>query len=236
VGIVEKMLIEGIPLWVAQTNCWIVAPQGPGGEAVLIDAPPEPRAIVERLKEHDLKLVAIFNTHGHLDHIGGVGSLVHGTENGHQIDVRINRHDRGMLEDPIAYGRQLAAYLEDCDMRPPEIIGEMDDGDQIKGAGMTFTCLHTPGHTPGSVCMTLDVDGEAPVLFSGDQLFAGSIGRTDLPGGSYEQLMQSMLSKVMPLTDETQVLPGHGPITTVGRERATNPFLMELRQERRRFE
>src|SRR3954449_6070238 len=94
IGIVRRMLIEGIPLWVAQTNCWIVAPQGPGGEAVLIDAPPDPASIVTRLKEHGLKLVAIFNTHGHLDHIGGVGSLVHGTEGGHEIDVRINRHDR----------------------------------------------------------------------------------------------------------------------------------------------
>ena len=220
----------------AQTNCWIVAPQGPGGEAVLIDAPPDPASIVARLNEHGLKLVAIFNTHGHLDHIGGVGSLVHGTEGGHEIDVRINRHDREMLTDPSKYGGQLAAYLEGCDMRPPEVIGEMDDGDQIKGAGMTFTCLHTPGHTPGSVVMTLDIEGEAPVLFSGDQLFAGSIGRTDLPGGSYEQLMQSMLSKVMPLSDDTHVLPGHGPVTTVGRERATNPFLIELRHDRRRFE
>jgi glyoxylase-like metal-dependent hydrolase (beta-lactamase superfamily II) len=93
---------------------------------------------------------------------------------------------------------------------------------------MTFTALHTPGHTRGSTCFLLDVDGEAPVLFSGDHLFAGSIGRTDLPGGSREQLLASMTEKILPLPDEVQVLPGHGDTTTIGRERATNPFLVDL--------
>jgi len=93
---------------------------------------------------------------------------------------------------------------------------------------MTFTAIHTPGHTQGSVCFRLDLDGEAPILFSGDHLFQGSIGRTDLPGGSYEQLMTSMAEKILPLPDETHVLPGHGGTTTVGLERKTNPFLIEL--------
>ena len=106
----------------------------------------------------------------------------------------------------------------------------MDDGEQVRGAGMTFTAVHTPGHTRGSVCFTLEIDGEPPILFSGDHLFAGSIGRTDLPGGSFEQLMQSMAAKVLPMADETVVLPGHGGTTTVGHERMTNPFLVELRQ------
>jgi glyoxylase-like metal-dependent hydrolase (beta-lactamase superfamily II) len=106
----------------------------------------------------------------------------------------------------------------------------MDDGDIVSGAGMRFECLHTPGHTRGSVCFRLDVDGNAPILFSGDHLFQGSIGRTDLPGGSFDALMASMVDKILPLPDDVQVLPGHGSTTTIGWERTTNPFLIELQQ------
>ena len=176
------MLIEGLPLWLAQTNAWLVAPDGPGGEAVLIDAPPDPASIVKRLEHHGLQLVALFNTHGHIDHIGGVGSLVHGLEGGDDIDVRIHDDDRHMLLDPLGTSGMFGAYLQDLDLRPPELIHGLDDGEQVRGAGMTFTALHTPGHTRGSVCFTLEIDGEPPILFSGDHLFAGSIGRTDLPG------------------------------------------------------
>nr|MDQ6927372.1 MBL fold metallo-hydrolase [Actinomycetota bacterium] len=99
---------------------------------------------------------------------------------------------------------------------------------KISGAGMTFTTLHTPGHTKGSVCFLLEVEGETPVLFSGDHLFAGSIGRFDLPGGSKDELLASMEAKILPLDDAVDVLPGHGPATTIGKERATNPFLTGL--------
>jgi hydroxyacylglutathione hydrolase len=222
------VLIEGLPLWLAQTNCWLVAPDGPGGECVLIDAPPDPGAIIERLQHHELRLAALFNTHGHIDHIGGVGSLVHGLEHGADIEVRIHDGDRHMLLDPVGTSGQLGAYLQGLDLRPPEVIHGIDDGEQIRGCGMTFTAIHTPGHTQGSVCFTLTMDGQPPVLFSGDHLFAGSIGRTDLPGGSMEQLMVSMAEKILPLADDTQVLPGHGSTTTIGHERQTNPFLLEL--------
>jgi glyoxylase-like metal-dependent hydrolase (beta-lactamase superfamily II) len=117
---------------------------------------------------------------------------------------------------------------EGVDLRPPELIYGLDDGEKVKGAGMVFTAIHTPGHTQGSVCFQLDLDGAPPILFSGDHLFAGSIGRTDMPGGSFEQLMESMAAKILPMADETAVLPGHGPTTTVGRERMTNPFILEL--------
>ena len=224
------MLIEGLPLWLAQTNCWLVAPDGPGGECVLIDAPPDPDAIVARLEQHELRLAALFNTHGHIDHIGGVGSLVHGLEHGRDIEVRIHDGDRHMLLDPVGTSGAFGAYLEGLDLRPPEVIHGIDDGERIRGCGMTFTAMHTPGHTQGSVCFQLEIDGQPPILFSGDHLFAGSIGRTDLPGGSMDQLMASMADKVLPLADDTTVLPGHGPTTTIGQERRTNPFLLELLQ------
>lgn len=222
------MLIEGLPLWLAQTNCWIVSAQGPGGEAVLVDAPPDPDAIIGRLAHHGLRVVALLNTHGHVDHVGGVGSLVHGTEHGHEIAVHIHELDRHMLLDPVGTSGAFGRYLDGLDVRPPEVIHDIDDGQVISGAGMRFTALHTPGHTRGSVCFRLEIDGSAPVLFSGDHLFAGSIGRTDLPGGSFEALMDSMADKVLPLADDVEVLPGHGPITTIGHERRTNPFLLEL--------
>ena len=183
-----------------------------------------------------MKLVALFNTHGHIDHIGGVGSLVHGLEGGDAIDVRIHDDDLHMLLDPLGTSGMFGAYLQDLDLRPPEVIHGLDDGEQVRGAGMTFTAVHTPGHTRGSVCFTLEVDGEPPILFSGDHLFAGSIGRTDLPGGSFDQLMASMVEKILPMQDDTVVLPGHGSTTTVGRERIMNPFLIELQQRGGRWE
>ncbi|HEX8769497.1 MAG TPA: MBL fold metallo-hydrolase, partial [Acidimicrobiales bacterium] len=117
---------------------------------------------------------------------------------------------------------------DEVDLGPPELVYGLDDGQRVAGGGMTFTALHTPGHTKGSVCFLLEVEGEDPVLFSGDHLFAGSIGRFDLPGGSREELMESMEAKILPLDDAIDVLPGHGPATTIGKERATNPFLAEL--------
>lgn len=226
-------LIEGIPLWVAGTNCWIASAQGPGGECVLIDAPPDPAQIIERLHHHGLRVVAIFGTHGHVDHIGGMGTVARQAPGATEHGVRVHIHDgdKHMLLDPIGtsggFGRMLDASL---DLRPPEIIEPLDDGTVVRGAGMTFTTLHTPGHTMGSVCLTFSIDegGVPPILFSGDHLFAGSIGRTDLPGGSFDALMHSMAEKILPLDDETAVLPGHGPTTTIGRERLTNPFILEL--------
>jgi glyoxylase-like metal-dependent hydrolase (beta-lactamase superfamily II) len=227
------MLIEGLPLWIAETNAWIVAPSGPGGECVLVDAPPDPRTIFERLQHHGLRLVALLSTHGHLDHIGGVGTVARGGDG--EIPVHIHDDDRHMLLDPVGTSGGFANFLDqkELDLRPPELIYGLDDGQKVSGAGMTFTAIHTPGHTRGSVCFLLEVEGEAPVLFSGDHLFAGSIGRTDLPGGSYQQLMESMAEKILPMDDAVHVLPGHGPTTTVGRERVTNPFLLELQYDQR---
>jgi len=227
-----ELLIEGLPLWLAETNAWIVAPSGPGGECVLVDAPPDPTAILGRIAHHGLRLVALLSTHGHLDHVGGVGEVVH--QQDHDVPVHIHDADRHMLLDPVGTSGAFGQYLarENLDLRPPELLYGLDDGQQVSGAGMTFTAVHTPGHTKGSTCFLLEVEGQPPVLFSGDHLFAGSIGRTDLPGGSYDELMASMAEKILPLDDSVQVLPGHGPTTTIGQERRTNPFLAELQQGR----
>lgn len=224
------LMIEGLPLWLAETNAWIVAPDGPGGECVLIDAPPDPSSILQRIAHHELKLVALLSTHGHVDHIGGVTEVVKAQADPASVPVHIHDLDRHMLLDPVGTSGGFGRYLEQAglDVRPPEVIEGIDDGQVIKGAGMRFTALHTPGHTQGSVCFRLDVDGERPILFSGDHLFKGSIGRFDLPGGSYEALMASMADKILPLDDEIPVLPGHGETTTIGWERRTNPFLQEL--------
>ena len=229
------LMIEGLPLWLAQTNAWIVAPDGPGGECVLIDCPPDPTSILDRVKHHGLKLVALLSTHGHVDHIGGVTEVVKAQPG--PLPVHIHDADKHMLLDPVGSSGGFGRYLEQAglDVRPPELIESIDDGQVIKGAGMTFTALHTPGHTKGSVCFTLRVEGEPPILFSGDHLFKGSIGRFDLPGGSYEELMASMADKILPLDDDMPVLPGHGEVTTIGHERRTNPFLLELESDRSRL-
>jgi hydroxyacylglutathione hydrolase len=220
--------IEPLTLWLAQTNAWLIAPEGPGGECVLIDAPPEPGPILQRLAEAELRLVALISTHGHIDHVGGIGSVVH--QQDHDVPVHIHDEDKHMLLDPAGTGGMMARYLEGLDLRPPEIIEGLDDGTVVKGAGMSFEVLHTPGHTRGSVCLMARINDSGPILFSGDHLFAGSIGRTDLPGGDFGTLMASMERKILPLDDEIPVLPGHGPTTTIGRERVTNPFLVELQQ------
>jgi glyoxylase-like metal-dependent hydrolase (beta-lactamase superfamily II) len=221
------VLIEPLTLWLAQTNAWIVAPTGPGGECVLVDAPPDPGPILSRLAELDLRLVALLSTHGHIDHVGGITSVVKAQD--HPLPVHIHDHDKHMLLDPLASGGMLGRYLEGLDVSPPEVIEGLDDGTVVSGAGMRFTSLHTPGHTKGSVCLSLEAEGAPPLIFSGDHLFAGSIGRTDLPGGSFDELMASMAEKILPLDDDVLVLPGHGPTTTVGQERRINPFLAELR-------
>lgn len=225
------MLIEGLPLWFTETNAWLVAPDGPGGECVLIDAPPDPGSILDRLDHHGLRLVALVNTHGHVDHVGGVSEVVRAQDR--EVPVHIHDEDRHMLLDPIGTSGMFGRYLEGLDVSPPELVEGLDDGQKVSGAGMTFTAMHTPGHTRGSTCLLLEIEGERPILFSGDHLFAGSIGRTDLPGGSFETLMASMEEKILPLDDDVAVLPGHGPTTTIGRERATNPFLLEFANRQR---
>jgi hydroxyacylglutathione hydrolase len=188
----------------------------------VIDAPPDPGAIGDLLAEHDLTPIAALVTHGHIDHVGGIDGLAGPTVTAylHPDDVDMARHPREQLRALLGHA---AADIE------AEVVStrftDLSDGQLIDLAGVSLEVLHTPGHTPGHCCFYVPDEG---VLFSGDQLFAGSIGRTDLPGGSYEALMASMATKVMPLPSNTVVLPGHGPSTTLAAERQFNPFLQEL--------
>lgn len=214
------LIIDSTELWWALTNCYVVAADT-GGAAAVVDAPPDVAGIEKLLAKHDLYPAALLVTHGHVDHTGGSGELVRRTG----VTAYVHPDDDFLTLDPGAQLRNIFGFPAEEDMEPPQHFADLEDGQVLQLAGFEFEVLHTPGHTPGHCCFYLRDEG---ILFSGDQLFAGSIGRTDLPGGSYEQLMVSMRTKVLPLAEDTDVLPGHGPATTLARERVANPFLQGL--------
>lgn len=211
------MLISRVTAWFAETNSYIVTKEA-GGPALLIDAPPDPDRVGAALIEAGVSLGAILLTHGHVDHTGGSGRLAKETG----AAVLVHPDDDFLTMHPAEQARAMFGSLPPGAFDPPEVVTELVDGQILDLAGFALEVRHTPGHTPGHCCFYI---GDEETLFSGDQLFAGSIGRTDFPYGSHAALMASMRDKVLTLPDETRVLPGHGPETTIGRERATNPFL-----------
>ncbi len=208
-------------MWAAETNAWAIASEK-GGLAVLVDAPPDVDGIVRFLADHDLTPVALLVTHGHVDHVGGAG----GVAGRFDVSAYVHPDDEYLYADPAAQLGRLWGSEPPGDYAPPQrwelLVGETS----LELAGIDFDVLHTPGHTPGHCCFHVAGEG---VLFSGDQLFAGSIGRTDLPGGDYGTLMTSMRERIVPLSSATDVLPGHGPTTTLAAELANNPFMQEFR-------
>jgi glyoxylase-like metal-dependent hydrolase (beta-lactamase superfamily II) len=216
------VLIAGFPAGSFATNCYVVAP-AEGEECVIIDPGQDAVAGVdELLRRHRLKPVAVALTHGHIDHIWSVVPVCGARD----VPAYIHAGDRDLLSDPAkgfpaAVRSQLLGGLT---FTEPDDVREIVNGATLKLAGLELVVDHAPGHTPGSVIFRLADDH---VIFSGDLLFAGSVGRTDLPGGDYGTLLASLARVCLPLPDETSVLPGHGTQTTIGRERATNPFFAE---------
>ncbi len=223
------VLIAGFPAGSWAANCYVVA-TGPGSECVVVD-PGQDAApgIADIVREHRLKPVAVLLTHGHVDHMWSV-TPVAGT---YDATAWIHPRDRHLLSDPLAgISPESAAMLLGgrYEFTEPDEVAELGDGQRLELAGLEVVVDHTPGHTEGSVAFRTPYaeDDISEVMFSGDLLFAGSIGRTDLPGGDHATMLETLRDKVLTLPDDVVVLPGHGEQTSIARERATNPFLLDL--------
>jgi hydroxyacylglutathione hydrolase len=226
------VLIAGFPAGPWAANCYVVA-TGPGSECVVIDPGKDAApGVAEIVREHRLKPVSVLVTHGHVDHMWSVAPVA-GT---YDATAWIHPADRHLLANPMAgMSRETSAMLlgGDYEWAEPDDVRELADLQEVELAGLTFVVDHTPGHTEGSVTFRTPYDEAeiSEVMFAGDLLFAGSIGRTDLPGGDHATMLRSLTDKVLTLADDIVVLPGHGDQTSIGRERATNPFLLELQTE-----
>ncbi|HET7724553.1 MAG TPA: MBL fold metallo-hydrolase [Propionibacteriaceae bacterium] len=208
-----------------EANCYLVGADL-SDECVLVDVGMDASAEAERLiGESGRTLVGVLASHGHLDHVADA----HVVADAHEVPVWIHAADRHLLSDPVAgLGPQLRELVEamygSATLPEPVHVREWSDGDRLELAGLSWDVLHTPGHTPGSVLLHA-TDGTSSQVFTGDVLFAGSIGRMDLPGGSMPRMVASLRDVVLTLPYDLAVLPGHGAATTIGRECATNPYL-----------
>jgi hydroxyacylglutathione hydrolase len=215
------VLVVGFPAGPWQTNCWVVAPAA-GEECIVIDpGHGAEQPLDDVLAEHRLRPVAVLLTHGHVDHTWSVVPVC----GARGVPALMHPADRRMLTEPAsAIGAPPGTpILGRLDWSEPDDVRELRDGEVLSLAGLELKVDETPGHTPGSITFS-----SADRFFAGDLLFAGSIGRTDFPGGSFEQMQASLVRVPLTLGDDTVVHPGHGPDTTIGRERATNPFLQDL--------
>jgi hydroxyacylglutathione hydrolase len=231
------VLLTGFPSAVFGTNCYVLA-TGAGEECLVVD----PGIgvldqLADVLREHRLRPAAVLLTHGHLDHTYSVTPVC----GAHGVAAYVHRDDRQRLVDPLTEfaSSGMLAMLEQqfgsaATWAEPDDVVTVSDGARLEVAGLTLDVVHAPGHTEGSVMFALpQVPSGAPdevsrTLLTGDVLFAGSIGRTDLPGGDHAAMLRSLRDRVLTQPDDSLVLPGHGPATTIGRERAGNPFLREL--------
>ena len=207
------MIHKILPVGPLQCNCSIIGDETTR-EAIVIDPGDDIENIVAILRQHDLQVKQIVITHAHIDHVGGAMKLRAQTG----APILLNQNDYALL-------KMLDVQAGWLGMRPPgdvTVADTIDDGQSVSAGSLKANVLHTPGHTEGSVCLYFPAE---KLLIAGDTLFARSIGRTDLPGGSFEKIMHSLHDRVLTLPDETVVIPGHGPQTTIGEEREENPFL-----------
>ena len=210
------MIFESFPVGPLACNCTILGDEETR-EAIVIDPGDDISRIHKRLTEQGLKLKQILVTHGHIDHVGGALKLKRLTG----APIYLNENDLPQLE-------MMDTQAEWVGVAPPETAPPdegLKDGQLVGLEHYPAQVLHTPGHTQGSICLHF---APLKLLIAGDTLFAGSIGRTDLPGGNFDQIIDSLQSRVLTLPDETRVLPGHGPATNIGEERDTNPFLRTM--------
>jgi glyoxylase-like metal-dependent hydrolase (beta-lactamase superfamily II) len=217
---VTELMVRGIVVGVFAENCWVIGSRRTG-EGIVVDPGDQPDEILALAKDMGVTPKLIVNSHAHIDHILGVRGVQQATNAQfllHPGDLEIARG--GHLAAARMLGREVEA--------PPDPDAGLADGDEVEVDGLKLTVIHTPGHTPGSVSFYAE-----GLLFSGDTLFRGSIGRTDLPGGDYRQEMASIVDKLLSLPDDTVVLPGHMEETRIGHERAANPFVLEELERRR---
>jgi len=206
------VILEGFPVGPIQANCYIVGDDN-SGKGVVIDPGDEVDRILSRIQEHSLHVELILNTHGHFDHVSGNKKLKEATG----AKIAIHPDDTHYLDKLSQSAAVWGMSAEDSP--PPDLL--LSDGQILEVGGLKFKVLHTPGHSPGSVSFLID---DAQIVFTGDLIFAGSIGRTDFPGGDYNALIQSVRKKIFSLGDDYRILSGHGPETTVGHEKRHNPF------------
>ena len=207
------MIHEILPVGPLQCNCSIIGDEV-SHEAMVIDPGDDVADVLAIIQKHNLSVKQIVITHAHIDHVGGAMKLRAATG----APILLNHNDYTLL-------KMLDVQADWIGMQYPgkvEIDHSLKEQDTVKAGSLLANVLHTPGHTEGSICLYFPAEKK---LIAGDTLFAGSIGRTDLPGGSYEKIMRSLHDKVLSLPDETSVVPGHGPLTSIGAERDVNPFL-----------
>ena len=215
------MLVASFAAQMYATNCWVLA-TGEGSECVVIDPgmPDVSLELAELLSKHRLKPVATLLTHGHLDHTFSVVPVC----DGYGIPAYIHSEDRNLLLNPAAaVSPEFGAMLAGMSFNEPQEVKELKSGEEFELVGLKIKAIHSPGHTRGSLMYLVDGD----TLVSGDVLFAGSIGRTDLPTGSSSDMQKTLIKKVLPLDDDVRVLPGHYQETKIGHERKNNPYLIE---------
>jgi glyoxylase-like metal-dependent hydrolase (beta-lactamase superfamily II) len=217
-----SLLIDSFAAPMFATNCWVLA-SAPGSECVVIDPgmPDVSLALEEILQRHNLKPVAVIATHGHLDHTFSIRPIA----DGYVIPTYIHSEDRAYLSAPEKLlSVEFASTVAEMNFVEPSQVRELRNGEVIDLVGLSFRAIHAPGHTRGSLMFEVSEQ----VLVSGDVLFAGSIGRTDLPMGSAKDMEETLRKKVIPLSDHLEVLPGHGPRTSMAREKKSNPYLKSL--------